>query len=57
MEQNLQVQTTDELNLLFRTETNRFMKGIDKGLPFDELKEIRILLRAIEIELKKRRKG
>jgi hypothetical protein len=47
-------QKTEDLKNQFIAETSRFMKGIDKGLSFDALKEIRIKLREIEAELRRR---
>jgi len=45
--------TTEELKNLLIAETSRFMQGVEKGLSFDDLKEIRIKLREIEAEIKR----
>lgn len=55
MEQNLAQLSIDELHDLFRVETSHFLKSVEKNMPFDELKKIRVLLRAIEAEIKKRK--
>lgn len=53
-ENALSLFSTEELKNLFVTETRKFTHGIDSGLLFDSLKEIRGKLRKIEIELHKR---
>ena len=55
MEQNLGELSTDELNDLYRAETSHFKNGFDTGIPFNELKKIRVLIRTIEEELNKRK--
>ena len=54
MSENLKHLNTEELKDLFIKETRRFMQGIDQGLSFDKLKEIRVTLRQIEAELHER---
>lgn len=52
MPEDLSSLTIEELNNLFIEDIRRFMKGIDTGLPFDALKEIRVKLHQIEAEIK-----
>jgi hypothetical protein len=54
MEKSLPQLSSYELSALFKSETGRFVKGIDEGMSFDDLKKIRVFLRAIESEQKKR---
>jgi hypothetical protein len=55
MAHNLSRLTSEELHDLFLMESHHFSEGIDNGLTFDELKEIRVKLRQITEELKSRK--
>lgn len=46
--------STEDLKVLLNKQVSRFRKAIDGGATFDELKDIRLGLREIETELKKR---
>ena len=46
--------STISLKRLFINESRKFSSGVGNGLTFDELKDIRLLLREIAIELRKR---
>jgi hypothetical protein len=48
--------SNQELQHLFVEQSKLFMSGLDKNMPFSELKAIRVLLREITEELDKRRK-
>lgn len=54
MAQNIKQISSEELQNLLITETSHFTEGIDEGSTFDQLKEIRLFIRAIEAEIKKR---
>lgn len=54
MPENLTNLTTEEIKRAFIEETRRFMEGITSGLSFDALKEIRVKLRQMEVELNRR---
>ena len=51
---NIEQIPTDELKNLFIGETSHFMKAVNEGASFDQLKEIRLKIREIETEIKKR---
>ena len=53
---NLSLLTTEELHDLFLKETLHFSEGMNDGLAFDQLKDIRIKVRQISEELKNRSK-
>ena len=48
---NLQI---EDLKTLLIAQGSRFTKGIDSGLSFDALKELRVKFREIEAEIKRR---
>ena len=54
MLQNLSLLNREELHELFFKESLRFTEGMDNGLSFDGLKQIRINLREIALELQKK---
>ena len=53
---NLSIMLIADLHKLFLTESKHFIDGRSKGLPFDDLKEIRISLRKITEEIDSRNK-
>ena len=54
MSHNLSTFNREELHDLFLKESLRFTDGMDNGMPFDELKKIRILLREITLQLQEK---
>lgn len=54
--EKLHLLTEDELRELFDSESLRFTEGMDKGLCFEELKQIRIALREIAGERDSRKR-
>ncbi len=54
MLQNLSLLSREKLHELFLKESLRFTEGMDNGLSFDGLKQIRINLREIALELQKK---
>jgi len=54
MHENLQSLSNQELRNLFLNESQKFIVGMDDGFTFDDLKQIRIHLREIAVELTKR---
>ena len=51
---NLSTLNKEKLHELFLTESLRFTEGMDNGLPFDELKKIRTLLREITLQMQEK---
>ena len=54
MKTNLTNLTNEELKSLLHTENYKFSQGIEKGLPFDSLQQIRAGIRQITNELERR---
>ena len=52
--ENLRLLTEPELEELLISESLRFTEGIDKGMCFEELKQIRINLKEIAAEQQRR---
>lgn len=55
MSRELSNLSNDELKNLYMEESMQFREGMDKGLPFDTLKEIRISLKEIQAEMDRRK--
>jgi hypothetical protein len=53
---NLPILSNEELLHLFVSETKRFMSGLEKDIPYHDLREIKGNLTAVSAELDKRRK-
>jgi len=51
---NLQLLSNGELSRLFLSESKLFAEGVDKGLTFPEMKQIKVNLRNIAFEQQNR---
>lgn len=56
MEPNLSLLSVEELQDLFIQESHNFTEEMDNGASFDKLKKIRLNLKNISLEMKKRPK-
>jgi hypothetical protein len=57
MQSNLDLMSSEELRDLFIDESERFNTGVDNGLSFTELQQLRATLRGIAVILKSRLKS